>query len=321
MPFLHIIKYHEANQRLDHFLLKQTFTTKSRFASRSACTAAIKNAYVLINDAVAKSSSVLKTGDTITFVAHAETKQTSLIPNPSLPLEIIFQNASFAVINKPAGIAMHPTTFNDTETVANWLVAQYPGITAVGEDELRPGIVHRLDKDTSGIFVVAKTQEAFVVLKDFFKRHIIQKTYAAVVHGHITPTEGIINTPIARSLTLGKQAVADAALMVRGKIRASITKYKVMETYKDFDFVEAQPKTGRMHQIRVHLFSIGHPIVGDKLYSTKLTRKADKEHSQAPLRHLLHAKRLQFTLFGEAFDFSSPLPQDFQDFLDKAPHE
>jgi 23S rRNA pseudouridine1911/1915/1917 synthase len=318
MPVTHIIKYHEANQRLDHLLLKQSFVTNHQLTSRSECVNAIKNGVVLVNNAKTKSSYVLKTGDIITFAEYLHSKVSSLTPNHDFALRVLFENEHFITLDKPAGIAMHPTALNGTDTVANWLVAHFPDITAVGEDPLRPGIVHRLDKDTSGVCVVAKTKEAFIALKELFKTHVVQKTYVAVVHGHITPTEGTINTPIAKSLTLNKQAVIDTDLMVRGRIRDAITHYQVLHSYADYDFVEAQPKTGRKHQIRVHLFSIGHPIVGDKLYSTKLTRKADRECANSPKRQLLHAKRLQFSLFNKAYDFSSPLPEDFTRFLDDA---
>ncbi len=316
MPFEHIIKYHEANQRLDHFVMKQSFMAKRNLESRSECADAINNGSVLINGAKAKPSSVLKTGDIITFIEPSQVKNTSIVPNSDLPLKVLFENEHFAILNKPAGIAMHPVTLSDTETVANWLIERYLEMTTVGEDPLRPGIVHRLDKDTSGVCVVAKTQEAFMALKELFKAHSVQKTYVAIVYGHIIPTEGTIDTAIARSLTMGKQAVVDTDLMVRGKIRAAITHYCVTQSLLDFDIVEAQPKTGRMHQIRVHLFSIGHPIVGDKIYSTKLTRKADRERIGGPTRQLLHAKRLQFTLFDTDYDFSSPLPEDFTRFLE-----
>jgi 23S rRNA pseudouridine1911/1915/1917 synthase len=316
MSLDHIIKYHEANQRLDRFLLRQTFATQAHLTSRSECADAIRKNQILINNTPAKPSSVLKTGDIITFIEQSQEKTTSLIPNPDLPLQILFENQHFIILDKPAGIAMHPNTYKDAATVANWLVARYPNIVIVGENALRPGIVHRLDKDTSGVCVVAKTQETFVALKAMFKEHIVRKTYTAIVHGHILPTKGTIDTAIAKSLTLNKQAIIDTDLMVRGRIRDAVTHYRVTQSLQDFDVIEAQPKTGRKHQIRVHLFSIGHPIVGDKLYSTKLTRKADRELPNGPKRHFLHAKRLQFTLFGEDYDFSSPLPQDFQHFLD-----
>ncbi|MDD5083912.1 MAG: RluA family pseudouridine synthase [Candidatus Moranbacteria bacterium] len=315
MPFTHIIKFHEANQRLDRFVMHQGFATKDTLSSRSECTDAIHNGFIVVNDAKTKPSYVLKTGDIVTFLEQAK-KHTSILPNPNLPLEILFENQYFLILNKPAGIAMHPIAFSDTQTVANWLIAHFPETRSVGENTLRPGIVHRLDKDTSGVCIAAKTQEAFIALKDLFKKHSVQKTYVAIVHGHIIPKKGTVDTAIARSLTLGKQAVADNDLMVRGKIRAATTRYTVLRSSVDFDVVEAQPKTGRMHQIRVHLFSIGHPIVGDKLYSTKLTRKADRERADGPKRHLLHAKRLSFTLFGEDYDFESALPADFLQFLD-----
>lgn len=315
MPFTHIIKFHEANQRLDHFLMKQRLAPNLPLTSRSECANAVKKGFVLVNDMQTKSSHTLKTGDIVTFTKQSRDKNTFILPNKSLPLTILFQNQHFIILNKPADIAMHPSTIHTTDTVANWLIAHFPDSMTVGEDVLRPGIVHRLDKDTSGVCVIAKTQEAFMELKELFRQRLMQKTYVAIVHGHIAPTQGIIDTAIARSLTRNKQAIIDTDLMIRGRIRDAITRYTVIRSFGDFDIVEAQPKTGRKHQIRVHLYSVGHPIVGDKLYSTKLTRKADRLHKPAIQRHLLHAKRLQFNLFGEDYDFSSPLPEDFTQFL------
>ena len=315
MAFEHIIKYYEANQRLDRFLMQQAFTTKAGLMSRAECTDTIQKGLVLVNGVTTKPSYVLKNGDNITFIKQPTLKNTALLPNSDLPVEILFENEHFGVINKPAGIAMHPNNLKGTETVANWLIAHYPDIVTIGEDALRPGIVHRLDKHTSGICLFAKTEASFVALKDLFKQRAIQKTYLGIVHGHMTPQEGIIDTPIAQSLTLNKQAVIDKDLAVRGRIRTSVTEYKVVESFDSFDCVEAKPKTGRKHQIRVHFFSVGHPIVGDTTYNTKLTRKIDRDMTPPPTRHFLHAKRLQFNLFGTDYDFSSPLPQEFENFI------
>ena len=315
MLFTHIVKTHEANQRLDHFLMKKSSLARYPIVSRNECAMVIKKGLVLVNEIEAKPSHTIKTGDVLTFVDLPETKKEFVPANPNLPIKILFQNEFFIILDKPAGIAMHPAHIEDTETVANWLVAQYPDIIKVGEDALRPGVVHRLDKNTSGICVAAKTQEVFMEFKAMFKQRTIQKTYAAVVYGHIEPKEGIITKPIARSLTLHKQVIVDNELKAKGKIRDAVTHYTVMQSADNFDFVEAQPKTGRMHQIRVHFGSLGHPVVGDKLYGTKLTRKADQLLTPAPTRHLLHAKRLEFDLFGEHYDFSSPVPQDFQHFF------
>lgn len=237
------------------------------------------------------------------------------MPNKDLPITVIFENKDFAILNKPAGIAMHLSSPQDTKTVVNWLIATYPEIITVGEDILRPGIVHRLDKDTSGICIIAKTQEAYLELKTLFKERLMQKTYIAIVHGHITPQTGIVHAAIARSLTLRKQAIVDKDLMVQGKIRNAITPYQVTQSYDLYDIVEVKPKTGRMHQIRVHLASLGHPIVGDTLYGNKITRKIDKLNISLVSRHLLHATHLQFNLFGESYEFSVPLPQDMEHFI------
>ena len=321
MPFSHIIKFHEANRRLDHFLMHQSYVAHTAFTSRSECTRTIHQGLVLVNNASSKPSYVLKTGDVVLFTDTSPSPSQQLIPNKDIPITLLFQNEHFAILDKPAGVAMHPSNArDDNATVAHWLIATYPHISTVGEDALRPGIVHRLDKNTSGLCIIAKTQASFLALKKLFQDHAITKTYTALVHGHIMPREGTITTAIARSLTLKKQAVVDSDLKVRGKIRSAITNYSVLHSYTDFDLIEALPKTGRMHQIRVHLFSKGHPLVGDATYHTKITRKADKAYSPALLRHLLHAKRLEFNLFGIDYDFSSPLPDDFQEYIDVIAH-
>lgn len=321
MHYTHIIKFHEANQRLDHFVAKHAVRTDSPALSRKECSEAIKNGLVLVNDAKAKPSLVLKTGDTISYTQELSKKPLSLQKNPTLPLVPLFENTHILVLDKPAGIAMHPASINDNSTVVNWLLAHYPTLAHIGEDPLRPGIVHRLDKDTTGLCVIAKTQEAFIALKNLFKDRLVHKSYLALSHGHISPEEGKIDGAIGRSLRLHKQVVVDKKLIVRGKIRNALTHYSVLNTFlvgeTPYSLVELQPQTGRMHQIRVHLASIGHPLVNDALYGNKLSKKIDQEHISTSSRHLLHAAKLEFTLFEENYSFTSPLPQDFQQYVDE----
>jgi 23S rRNA pseudouridine1911/1915/1917 synthase len=306
----HIVKYHEANQRLDRFCMKYLLAHEPSL-TRVACVLRIKSAFILLNGAETKPGSTLKTGDTVTFKTLPSPDNTELFANPDLPLQILFENDHFFILDKPAGIAMHPNDFSEILTVANWTVAHNPAIRTVGEDSLRPGIVHRLDKDTSGLCVIAKTPQAFTEFKRLFRERLVEKTYQAVVHGNPKCSEGLIETPIGRSITLAKQTPIDTKLKARGKIRNAITHYTVLQRFPSFSLVEARPETGRMHQIRVHFASIGHPIVGDALYGTKVTRKIDRDLPKPPKRHLLHAVRLRFELFGQGYDFASPLPETF----------
>jgi 23S rRNA pseudouridine1911/1915/1917 synthase len=315
------IKAHDSGKRLDAFLSAQE-APKNAGLARSGVIRAIESREALVNGKGEKPSYRLKTGDVVVFAIPELTQETP-VPNPDLPLQVVFEDESILVVDKPAGTQVHParnathsvaggpSAVEKTGTVANWLVARYPAIAQIGEDPMRPGIVHRLDKNTSGLLVVAKTQEAFEALKRLFAHRKVTKTYLALVHGHIDPKEGVIDTPIARAATLRKQSVATENTRTRGTVRQALTEYSVLERYPDFDFVEARPKTGRMHQIRVHLASIGHPVVGDFLYGTKITRAQDKALS----RHFLHAHKLSFTLFDRDYSFESPLPPDLQALL------
>jgi len=203
--------------------------------------------------------------------------------------EIIYENKDLAAVNKPAGFLTHstPTTDEKSKTLTDWLLKKYPEIKNVGDPStssgqapsansgqanLRPGIVHRLDKDTSGVILVAKNQKTFEFLKKQFQERKIKKTYLALVKGDVKKTNGKIDTPIQRFI----------------KSREAETEYKVIKKFKNYTLLEAYPKTGRTHQIRIHLKSIGHPVVCEKLYAKK---------PQCPLgltRHFLHAKSLEF---------------------------
>lgn len=275
--------------------------------SRADFSRAIKSGNITINHKPAKPSTPLKAGDTVQL-SFFPVQQSPLLPHHALSIPILFENKDFIIINKPAGIQTHPSATETSTTVVNWLIANFPEISSIGEDPLRPGIVHRLDKNTSGLLIIAKTQATFQELKMLFQHRKIAKTYLALVYGHIQPQEGIIDKPIARSRTLAKQATGDKH--TRGTLRPARTEYTVITRYSDFDMIEAHPKTGRTHQIRVHLASIGHPIAGDSLYTPKSIKRGDFPFFK---RHLLHASRLQFELFGEKYSFESPLPQDFQE--------
>lgn len=270
---------------------------------------AIKAGEILVNGKNIKPSYILKENDAIEI--NISEKLKVLSPDKNIKLEIIFQNENFIAINKPAGLQVHPSIKHETNTLVNGLLAKFPEIATVGDEpENRPGIVHRLDKDTSGIMLIAKNQKTFLALKNKFKNREIAKTYWTIVYGKLENKQGIIDAPLARSLNYKKQTVAQAK--TKTKIRPAVTEYKVLKEIGKYSLVEVLPKTGRMHQIRVHLTFLGHPIIGDKKYFLK-----NINLNSAIERHLLHAKKITFEFEGKKYAFESKLPSDFQTFLTK----
>ncbi len=222
--------------------------------------------------------------------------------------KIIFQNKDFIIVDKPVGLAVHAGVGTSEKTLVDFLVEKFPEIKSVGDDpQVRPGIVHRLDKDTSGVMIVARNQKSFEYLKDLFKNRKIEKKYLAVVHGKIKEKTGKIEGEMGRSKKdFRKQALVRGKISVR-KERYSLTFYKVKKELEKYSLLEVSPATGRMHQIRVHLHSIGHPIVGDKKYTFK-------EFKNIPTpRMFLHAASIGFIGPGnEKYFFESEVPEDFE---------
>lgn len=297
-----IIEKDQAGQRLDKFLAKEFFNI-----SRGEIIRQIKNGNVKVNNKIVKPSYILKDGDIIEHGAW-NMEQVNVMPNSSIKLEIIYEDGNIIVVNKPAGIQVHPDNNEKNNTLVNGLLYKYPEIIGVGEDATRPGIVHRLDKDTSGIIVIARNQKAFSELKRKFQNREIEKKYWAIVYGK--PDEsGVIDKPLARATTYKKQVIAGKK--TKTKIREAITHYKILKNWDSCSLIEVTPKTGRFHQIRVHMASIGHPVVGDKLYKLK------KIANISTPRQLLHAKNVKFELFGKEFEFEADAPRDFDVFLTK----
>ena len=225
--------------------------------------------------------------------------------------EIIFENKDFLAINKPSGLMVHGVRVSSARrldeqrdrepTLVDWLVANRPEVKIVGDEPvLRPGIVHRLDKATSGVMIIAKTQAAFEDLKKSFQEHAMKKTYFALVFGVPQKEKGVIDAPIGiRSGSL-KRSVHSPKMA-----KPAVTEYSVVKKMGQFSLLKVCPKTGRTHQIRVHLSSIGHPIVGDPLYGKKL--QPEFAH-----RLMLHAASIEFSdNAGSHFVFEAPLPPDF----------
>lgn len=223
--------------------------------------------------------------------------------------KIIFQNKDFIVVDKPAGLTVHSGVNTNGPTLVDFLLEKFPEIKGVGDDpKIRPGIVHRLDKETSGVMVVARNQKAFGHFKNLFKNRKIEKKYLALVHGKLKEKSGRIEGEMGRSKKdFRKQALVRGKISVR-KERYSLTHYKVLKDFDDYSLLEVRPATGRMHQIRVHLHSIGHPVVGDEKYIFK------KHKNISASRMMLHARSIRFTgPDDEKYFFESQTPKEFEE--------
>jgi len=230
----------------------------------------------------------------------------------SITLKIIYENDDFLVLEKPADLTVHPVKPEQKNTLADLIVARYPEIKGVGEDPLRPGIVHRLDKDTSGLMVVAKNNQSFNYLKKQFQDRKVEKEYLALVVGKIKDKKGTITKSISQSKKDHKKRSA----LLGEKSKPAWTEYEVLEYYKQYTLVKAMPKTGRTHQIRIHLASIGYPIAGDEQYKFK-RQPCPKNLS----RQFLHSHYLKFqTTDGKMIAFKSELPQDLKEVLEGLCH-
>jgi 23S rRNA pseudouridine1911/1915/1917 synthase len=226
-----------------------------------------------------------------------------------MPPSVIYEDKNFIVVNKPAGLPVHSRGAVSGRTLVGWLIKNYPEIEGVGDEpKIRPGIVHRLDKETSGVMVVARTQESFEVLKHLFKTRQVAKKYFALVRGRITKKSGVIELPIG---TLKSHGVKRTVLQKHAKnIKSASTAFRVLERFRDATLVEVFPKTGRMHQIRVHFAAIGHPVLGDRLYGGAPGAMFGLK------RQFLHASSLSFSYpEGRRFTFEASLPEDLKAFL------
>ena len=290
----HLVAY-VSGQRLDVFLhLHYPDLTRSRLQHL------IQRGWVTVNQRPLKPSYNVQSGDVI-HLTLPPPQPMELVPQP-IPLQVHYQDEQVLVVDKPAGLTVHPGPGHTAHTLVNALLALCPDLQGVG-DEVRPGIVHRLDKDTSGLMVVAKTEGAFMELTRQWKGRQVLKGYLALVHGEPRPWEGHIDAPIARH-PRHRQRMA----VVQGG-RSALTRYRILKALDWCTLLEALPETGRTHQIRVHLASIGHPIVGDLVYGKR---------SPHLKRQFLHAHRLGFRLpaSGEYREFTSELPQELTSVLE-----
>ncbi|MGI8968494.1 MAG: RluA family pseudouridine synthase [Chloroflexota bacterium] len=291
-----IVEAAESGDRLDHLI-----AGRIDGLSRSAAQALIHDGYVLINGAPTKPAIRPVTGDEIE-VTVLRGPSFAALPE-EIPLDIVYQDSDLAVINKPAGLVVHPAPGHSGGTLANALAACFPQARFVGAAE-RPGIVHRLDKDTSGLLVVALNPDAHASLQRQIAMHAAGRHYTALVRGHLMPDEGIIDAPIGRDPHDRKRMATYGSVP-----RPARTEYRVTESLRGFDLVEATLQTGRTHQIRVHFAAAGHPVAGDTHYA------GPEVHGLT--RQFLHAHRLRLRSpsSGEELSFSAPLPDDLSSVL------
>lgn len=235
-------------------------------------------------------------------------------------IPIVYEDSNILVINKPSGLITHPKNSEDKqESVTGWLVEKYPEIknvgdpsTGSGQENLRPGLVHRLDKDTSGLLAIAKNQDSFLYLKNLFQERKIQKLYLALVRGKPKEPKGIIDAPLGR-IGMKRTTQVRGHKKLKDK-KGAVTEYRTLKSYKDFTLLEVTPHTGRTHQIRVHLKSIGNPVAGDPLYGSK-NSTGPKE---GPGRLFLHAYKLQLiSPDGKSITLETDLPDDLQKFINE----
>ena len=286
------------NQRLDIFL-----SDKIKELSRSQIQKAIEEEKVKVNHIIQRSSHRLREGDRIEI--EFEIAEPEEIKGEDLPLEVIYRDKHLLVIGKSSGMVVHPGPGNRRGTLVNALLFHFPQLEGIGPKE-RPGIVHRLDKETSGVMVIARTLKAYRELQKQFKKRQVKKVYSGLVWGKMPEKEGIIDWALGRHVKHGQR------ISVKTKRpRSAETHYSVREEIGDFNLLEIRPVTGRTHQIRVHFAASGHPVVGDTRYGR---RKSKLKYS----RLFLHASGLSFLHpeTGERAEFASPLPQDLRKFLE-----
>lgn len=270
--------------------------------SRSHANEQIKNGQILVNGQVKKAKYAVRAGDVITYELPEPEALEYIAEN--LPLDIVYQDEDVAVVNKDQGMVVHPSAGHTSGTLVNALMYHIKDLSGIN-GVLRPGIVHRIDKDTSGLLMIAKNDDAHIKLAEELKDKKSLRKYWAIVHGNLPNDRGVIEAPIGRSEKDRKKQ----AVTAKGK--PAVTRFHVLERFGNYTLVELQLETGRTHQIRVHMAYIGHPVAGDEVYGP---RKTLKGHGQ-----FLHARTLGFThpKTGEVMEFTAEAPAIFQETLEK----
>ncbi len=291
----------DENQRLDVFL-----TACLPEFSRSRLQGLIRDGFVSVDgEPVTKTGRDLEAGERVAIRIPPPVPSRLIAEN--IPLEIIFENEDLLVVNKPAGMVVHPSPGHDRGTLVQAALGHAPEMEGIGGEE-RPGIVHRLDKDTSGLIVIAKNEQTHRWLQDQFRTRTVEKVYLALVDGKPPTPNGRVEAPIGRNTTHRKRM----SVVPLEKGRVAVSEYKTLESFHKHTLIEVHPLTGRTHQIRVHMAFLGCPVVGDTIYGKK---KPTMELG----RHFLHAHRLKIVLPGESKPrvFEAGLPEELEKVLDE----
>ena len=294
----------QVGERLDSYLASVAEMT------RSAAAKAIEGGLVLVNGAPSQKKYAVKAGDEISF-EPSEPEEYDVEPE-NIPLDIVYEDDMIIVINKPSGMVVHPAPGNYTGTLVNALLYHCKdSLSGVG-GVMRPGIVHRIDKDTSGLLVVAKCDKAHVALSEELKYHGITREYRALCIGGFKEDEGTVDYPIGRHPKDRKKMA-----VVKDGGREAVTHYRVLERFGGISYLALELETGRTHQIRVHMSYKGHPLLGDEVYGTSKCR-FEERHPKLFDGQALHATRLTLTHpeTGERMSFDAPLPDNFQKALE-----
>ena len=295
-----IIEKENNGARIDRFL-----ADAAPELSRSRIQKLIKDAHITVNEKPVKSNYRLLTDDVISL-SIPELKEPDILPE-ALPLDILYEDRDVIVVNKPKGMVVHPAPGHYTGTLVNALLYHCKDQLSGINGDLRPGIVHRIDMDTTGSLIVCKNDLAHQNMSEQLKEHSIHRIYIAIVHGNIKEDEGTVNAPIGRHPIDRKKMSTHAK-----QSRHAVTHYKVLERFGNYTYIQCKLETGRTHQIRVHMSSIGHPLLGDQVYGTK----------KCPFPGLtgqtLHAKTLGFIhpRSGEYIEVDAPIPEYFNNLLD-----
>ena len=294
-----IVSEEDIGQRLDSYISKNTDF------SRNSVQILLDNNSISVNDKPVTKSYKVKIGDEVKIIVQPP-KETAIIPQ-DIPLDIYYEDDDLLVVNKPKGMVVHPANGNEDGTLVNALMFHCKDSLSGINGEIRPGIVHRIDKDTSGLLVVAKNDFTHEHLAEQFKVHSINRIYNAIVYGNVKEDEGDIDAPIGRHKTDRKKFC-----VTNQNSKNAFTHYKVLERLKGYTLIEAKLKTGRTHQIRVHMRSIGHPLAGDPVYGPKnIIKELDGQALHAGVIGFIHPVK------NEYMEFSAPWCDQFEKFYKK----
>ena len=316
--YTYLVETEHHSSRLDRFVEEQHVTAPPNQLSRTAIQKLVRKGAVAVNGKASKPGYKLRVGDHITLILPDVLPLETIQPE-HLPLDIMYEDSSLIVVNKPANMLVHPAGGVNSGTLVNAFLAHCGNLAGIGGVQ-RPGIVHRLDKDTSGVLVAAKTDYAHRHLSAQFEAHTTVREYLAVVCGVLKSEAGTIDAPIRRSRRDARKMTA-----TKEEGRHAVTHYRVLEIYDRFALLQLSLETGRLHQIRVHLTHIGHPVAGDAVYGGGRHRALRNAHSAPAVeafarlnRQALHAQTLGFNHpeTDERLTFSAPMPIDMQRVVD-----